>query len=119
MIPGKCKMELRTGNFRRFWALFHLTVPAYGIMGADLDGLFRREAAMEEGYLEIKLSRKAFWWILAGVTLLTLIGLGALGSFYTPDLARVIWWTDWTEWKIERQYRKELAQMQKDLGELG
>jgi hypothetical protein len=73
---------------------------------------------MEEGYLEIKLSRKAFWWILAGVTLLALIGLGVLGNFYTPELARVIWWTDWAEWKVERQYCKELAQMQKDLGEL-
>ena len=73
---------------------------------------------MEEGYLEIKLSRKAFWWILAGAILLALIGLGVLGSFYTPAMARVIWWTDWTEWKIERQYRKELAQMQKGLGEL-
>lgn len=73
---------------------------------------------MEEGYLEIKLSRKAFWWILAGATLLALIGLGVLGNFYTPEPTRVVWWTDWTEWKIERQYRKELAQMQKDLGEL-
>jgi hypothetical protein len=87
-------------------------------MRVELDGLFRREAAMEEGYLEIKLSRKAFWWILMGAILLALVGLGALGNFYTPELARVIWWTDWIEWKVERQYRKELAQMQKDLGEL-
>ena len=73
---------------------------------------------MEEGYLEIKLSRRALWWILAGVILLALIGLGALGSFHTPEPAHVIWWADWTGWKIEHQYRKELAQMQKDLDEL-
>ncbi|MBN1978268.1 MAG: hypothetical protein JW918_12805 [Anaerolineae bacterium] len=73
---------------------------------------------MEEGYLEIRLSRGVFWWILAGAILLALIGLGLLGSLHTPEPARVIWWTDWTAWKVERQYRKELAQMQKDLGEL-
>jgi hypothetical protein len=108
----------RIGNFRHFSALFHLSASVCGMMRVDLDGLFRREAVMEEGYLEIKLSRKAFWWILAGAILLALVGLGVLGNFYTPELARVIWWTDWTEWKVERQHRKELAQMQKDLGEL-
>jgi hypothetical protein len=87
-------------------------------MGADLGELFRWETAMEEGYLEIKLSWRVFWWILAGAILLALIRLGVLGSFRTPEPARVIWWTDWTEWKVERRYRKELAQMQKDLGEL-
>jgi len=73
---------------------------------------------MRESYLEIKLNRKTLWWVLAGAILVTVVGMGILGSFHTPEPAHVIWWTDWTEWKVERQYRKELARMQKDLGEL-
>jgi hypothetical protein len=77
-----------------------------------------QETVMSEDYLEVKLSRKAFWWILAGVALLVLTGLAALGRFHTSEPAHVICWTEWTEWKVARQYRKELAQMQEDLAEL-
>jgi uncharacterized protein YjiS (DUF1127 family) len=73
---------------------------------------------MSEDYLEVKLSRKAFGWILTGVILLALAGLGVLGRFHTPEPAHVIWWAEWAEWKVERQYRKELSQMQEDLSEL-
>jgi hypothetical protein len=88
-------------------------------MRPDLDDqTAEQETMMNKDYLELKLSRKAFGWILAGVIVLVLVGLGALGRFHTPDPAHVIWWADWTEWKVERQYRKELTQMQKDLAQV-
>ena len=73
---------------------------------------------MTETYLEINLSRKALRWLLAGMALLTLIGLGVLGRFRTPDPPHVIWWADWTQWKMAHKYRQELARMKGDLAEL-
>ena len=73
---------------------------------------------MSEDYLEINLSRKALRWLLTGAVLLTLVGLGVLGRFYTPDPAHVMGWTDWAEWKVERRYRQELARMKGDLAEM-
>jgi uncharacterized protein YjiS (DUF1127 family) len=88
-------------------------------MRADSDNqTVEQETMMREGYLEVKLNRRTLWWILAGAILLILVGLAVLGRFHTPQPAHVIWWTEWTEWKVERRYRKELAQMRKDLEEL-
>jgi hypothetical protein len=107
------------GIFWYFLVLYHRSGSKRGTVWSDSDDqTIGQEMTMSEDYLELKLSRKAFGWILAGVILLVLTGLGALGRFHTPDPARVIWWTDWTEWKVERRYRKVLAQMQKDLAEL-
>lgn len=73
---------------------------------------------MSEDYLEINLSRRALRWLLAAMVLLTLISLSVLGRFHTPDPARVLGRADWTEWKVERRYRQELARMKGDLAEL-
>lgn len=73
---------------------------------------------MNGDYLEVKLSRKAFRWSMAGAIVLLLVGLGFLGHYHTPEPAHVIWWADWTECKVERQYRKELTQMKEDLAEV-
>ena len=68
--------------------------------------------------LEISFSRKVLRIFLAAVGVLLVGGLGVLGYFHTPDPARAIGWPDWREWKVERRYRRELAQLQKDLAEL-
>jgi hypothetical protein len=73
---------------------------------------------MSEDYLEINLSRRALRWILAAAALLILISLSVLGRFHTPDPPHVIWWEDWTQWKVEHRYRQELARMKGDLAEL-
>lgn len=69
-------------------------------------------------YLEISFSRKALRTVLAVVTLLAMVGVGVLGYFHTPNPAQIIEWSDWAKWKVERRYREELAQLQKDLAEL-
>ena len=63
--------------------------------------------------MEIELDLTALkldWWILAAVLLL--VFFGAVGYLVTPADGRVMTWTEWQVAQAERQYQRELRQLQ-------
>lgn len=70
--------------------------------------------------IEISLDRERHWLIAVAIVigLLTVVGLGALGRAVTPPPGRLLSWADWQAFKLERQYRTELAQLRANADEL-
>ena len=55
---------------------------------------------------------------LALLFLAAVIALAALGRMYTPADGRMLTWQEWQIQKAERQYRRELGELQQTLDQL-
>jgi hypothetical protein len=72
--------------------------------------------------MEISINRNTLYGILVFMSLLSLLGLGALGRPYTPVSragdARLLTWDDWQLLKAERQYTAERDVLRSDVDAL-
>jgi hypothetical protein len=72
--------------------------------------------------MEISINRNALYGILVFISLLSLLGMGALGRPYThvnsAGDARLLTWDDWQLLKAERQYTTERDVLRSDVDAL-
>lgn len=71
--------------------------------------------------IEITLDRGTRQWLVLLAAMSSVIGmlaLGALGRLVTPLPGRLLTWSDWQAFKLERQYQIELASLRNSAEQL-
>lgn len=71
--------------------------------------------------IEITLDRQSRQWLMAIAVLVgivSVLALGVLGRAVTPAPGRTLTWGDWQAFKLERQYRAELAALRNSAEQL-
>lgn len=64
--------------------------------------------------MEIELELEHLWVLIAILIAVALVGFGALGRVVTPNPPRVLTWSDWRFMEVQREYRRELAELRQD-----